>query len=164
MAKVKTTFSLAKLGRKIDKTIVTGLNTMMNHLNKEIQEHLEAGKDIHGKPYESLSEVTQNMRDNKMGYYSKGGGGGTLNWSGNMRKTKKTPAVPGAVPTAKIEMVGKRKGQHYGAYHNEGASRKSGNLPQREWFGMTKSMKPGGKELNKALGIIKLGIVAGWKK
>ena len=62
-------------------------------------------------------------------------------------------------------MVGKRKGIHYGAYHNEGAKRnRGGTLPQRKWFGMTKSMKPGGKERNTALGIIKLGIIRGWKK
>ena len=83
-----------------------------------------------------------------------------MNYTGRMRKTKKTPAKPGPAPVAKLEMVGKRKGVHYGAYHNKGGK----NLPKREWFGMTKSMKPGGSELDKALGIIKLGIIQGWKK
>jgi len=133
---------------------------MMNHLNKEIQQHLESGKDIDGKTYKKLSDSTQKQRDNKWGYYKKSGGGGTLNWSGTMRKTKKTLAKPGPAPVATLEMVGKRKGKHYGAFHNEGGP----NLPQRKWFGITKSMKPGGSELDKALGIIKLGIIQGWKK
>ena len=83
-----------------------------------------------------------------------------------MKKTTKTLAKPGPAPVAKIEMVGKRKGVHYGAFHNEGASSRSrgGNLPQRKWFGLTKSMEPGGKARNTALGIISLGIIRGWKK
>ena len=146
MARVKKTFSLKKLGRKIDTVIITGLNTMVNHLNNEIQQNLEAGKDIDNKTYKPLKPKTESMRANKQGYYGKvSGSGGILNWSGNMRKTKKTPAKPGPMPVAKIEMVGMRKGKHYGAFHNQGGK----NLPKREWFGMTKSMKPGGKELNK---------------
>ena len=138
---------------------------MMNHLNKEIQENLEKQKDINGHPYEDLSESTGTQRINKEGYYKQAGGGGILNYTGRMRKTKKTPAKPGPVVVAKIEMVGKRKGKHYGAYHNQGAKRnRGGTLPKREWFGMTKSMKPGGNELDKALGIIKLGIRQGWRK
>ena len=160
MAKVRATFSLGKLSRKLEKTVVTGLNTMMNHLNKEIQENLEKQKDINGHPYEDLSESTGTQRINKDGYYKQAGGGGILNYTGRMRKTKKTPAKPGPAPVATLEMVGKRKGVHYGAFHNEGGK----NLPKREWFGMTKSMKPGGKARNTALGIIKLGIIQGWKK
>ena len=163
MAKVKATFNLGKLSRKLEKTVVTGLNTMMNHLNKEIQQKLESGVDINDSTYEKLAPSTVRQRENKTGYYgrvAKKGSGGTLDWSGTMRKTKKTPAKPGPAPVAKLEMVGKRKGEHYGAYHNKGG----GNLPKREWFGMTKSMKPGGSELDKALGIIKLGIIQGWKK
>ena len=161
MAKVKKTFSLGKLASKIDKTIIVGLNTMMNHLNKEIQENLESGKDINDNPYESLSPSTEDARSQGKGYYGKvSGSGGILNWSGNMRKTKKTPAKPGPMPVAKIEMVGMRKGKHYGAYHNKGG----GNLPQRKWFGMPKSMKPGGPAYTKAMKIVGLGIRQGWKK
>ena len=83
-----------------------------------------------------------------------------MNYTGRMRKTKKTPAKPGPAPVATLEMVGKRKGVHYGAFHNEGGP----NLPQRKWFGLTKSMEPGGKARNTAMGIIKLGIIRRWKK
>ena len=166
MAKVRATFSLGKLSRKLEKTIATGLNTMMNHLNKEIQENLEKQKDINGHPYEDLSESTGTQRINKEGYYKQAGGGGILNYTGRMRKTKKTPAKPGPAPVATLEMVGKRKGVHYGAFHNEGASSRSrgGNLPQRKWFGLTKSMEPDGKARKTAMGIISLGIIQGWKK
>ena len=160
MAKVTKTFSLGKLAKQLDTTIVTGLNQLIVRLNKSIQQNLESGKDINNTTYKSLSPVTQDMRDNRQGYYSKGGGGGTLNWSGTMRKTKVTKAKPGPEAVAKIEMTGKRKGVHYGAYHNQGG----GKLPKREWFGITKDMKPGGKELKTALGLIKLGIIRGWKK
>ncbi len=159
MAKVRATFNLAKLSKKIDIRIATGLNIAMNHLNKEIQENLEAGKDINDNTYDTLSPSTQKQRDNNWGYYKKSGSGGTLNWSGTMRKTKKTPAKPGH-PVAKLEMVGTRKGKHYGAYHNKGGP----NLPKREWFGMTKSMKPGGSQIKKAMAIIGLGIRRDWKK
>ena len=55
MAKVKATFNLGKLSRKLEKTVVTGLNTMMNHLNKEIQQKLDSGVDINDSTYEKLA-------------------------------------------------------------------------------------------------------------
>ena len=162
MAKVTKTFSLGKLAKKLDTTIVDGLNQLIVRLNKSIQQNLESGKDINNTTYKSLSPVTQDMRDNKKGYYGKEDkkDGGILNWSGNMKGTTGTKAKPGPEAVAKIEMTGKRKGVHYGAFHNQGG----GKLPKREWFGMTKDMKPGGKELKTALGLIKLGIRRGWKK
>ena len=160
MAKVTKTFSLGKLAKKLDTTIVDGLNQLIVRLNKSIQQNLESQKDIRGNPYKDLSESTGSQRIAKQGYYKQSGGGGILNYTGNMKKTTVTKAKPGPEAVAKIEMTGKRKGVHYGAYHNQGG----GKLPKREWFGITKDMKPGGKELKTALGLIKLGIRRGWKK
>ena len=65
MAKVRTTFDLGKLSRKLEKTVVAGLNTMVNHLNKEIQQKVESGVDINDKTYKKLSPSTEKQRNNK---------------------------------------------------------------------------------------------------
>ena len=162
---VKTTFSLAKLARKLDADVAMGLNMMIKRLNVEIQRNTEAGIDVKGKSFKTLSNSTQKQRDNKWGYYKKAGGGGTLNWSGNMKKTKVNLSKPGPMPTASIVMTGKvkkgkSKGKHYGVYHNEGGK----NLPKRKWFGMTKSMEPGGKIHTEAMTMILTKIGRSWKK
>ena len=82
-----------------------------------------------------------------------------------MKRTKVTQAKPTAVPTARIEMTGKlkkgkNKGEHYGAFHNTGG----GKLPKRKWFGMTKSMEPGGTIHTKAMSLILTGVRRSWKK
>ena len=165
-ATVKTTFDLNKLARKTDKFVTTGLNKLMTMANISIEQHLLKQKDIHGKGYEPLSPVTGEMRMAKAGHYKKGGGGGILNYTGNMKKRKLIKAKPGADPVAKIVVTGKNKrGKIYGALQNSGGINEQGrDVPQREWFGLTKEMQPGGKKHKEVMGLMMLSIRRAWKK
>ena len=136
-ARIKTTFNLAKLAKRLNLNVTVGLNHMIKELNNEIQRNTESGVDVKGNKFKSLSQSTGTQRINKEGYYKQKGGGGILNYTGNMKRTKVTQAKPTAVPTARIEMTGKlkkgkNKGEHYGAFHNTGG----GKLPKRKWFGI----------------------------
>ena len=161
MNKVITTFNFKKLAKKIDKRVAMGLTMLAKDLNKDIQENLDKGLDVKNKPFDPLAESTGNKRMFKQGYYKRKGGGSILNYTGNMRKTKVTPAKPGPVPIATVEMTGKnKKGQHYGAFHNKGGK----NLPKRKWFGMTKNMQPGDAKHTVVMQKILTMIRRDWKK
>ena len=164
--KMKTTFDLNKLARNTDKFVVMGINKLMTMANISIEEHLTKQKDIHGKGYTPLSPTTGEMRIAKAGHYKKGGGGGILNYTGNMKKRKLIKAQPGANRVAKIEVTGKNKiGKIYGALHNSGGINEQGReVPQREWFGLTKDMQPGGKKHKQVMGLMMLAIRRSWKK
>ena len=88
-----------------------------------------------------------------------------------MRKTKKIPATK----TKKqfiIEMAGKsKKGRYYGAFHNTGFEQTNkkqwfygSKVPQREWFGIPKSMFPGETEYQTAIATRSLMIKSAFKK
>ncbi len=136
---LKKTFSFGKLAKKLDNIIVADVNALGNAINKAIQDGIDSGKDINGQPFAPLEPITKEL-----------GGTKPLNRTGNMRKTKKTPATI-AKKQFVIEMVGKsKKGkgrQHrvYGAFHNTGFKQTNkkqwfygSKVPKREWFGITK--------------------------
>tara|TARA_Y100000593_G_scaffold95130_1_gene200432 strand:+ start:9056 stop:9583 length:528 start_codon:yes stop_codon:yes gene_type:complete len=153
----KKTFSFKKLANKLENIIINDLNSVGNWLNKSIQDGIIAGKDIDGKPFRALEETTGSMRIAKQGYYKKSGGGGILDYSGNMKKTKKIPAKTGNLRFI-LEMVGKNKaGKVYGAFHNTGFNQDNpkqwfygSKVEKRKWFGITKKMYPGGSDYKKA--------------
>ena len=69
-------------------------------------------------------------------------------------------------------MSGKsKKGRYYGAYHNTGfiqTNKKQwlhgSEVPQREWFGIPKSMFPGESEYNKAIAERRMRVQSAWRK
>ena len=151
MAKRKA--DLSTVIRKYPKLVSWLLNQMGNRINKSIQDGVKTGKDIHGKPFDKLSKLTtQPIRARR------GQGNKPLLITGNMKKTKKRPSTPSTL-NFEIKMnagPGKNKGRvQYGAYQNQGFdnSPKSAfpgtTVPKREWFGVSKDMKPGGKEFDK---------------
>tara|TARA_Y100000593_G_C4307682_1_gene336613 strand:+ start:203 stop:688 length:486 start_codon:yes stop_codon:yes gene_type:complete len=156
----KSTFSFKKLANKLDKIIVDDLNIVGNHINKAIQDGIDKGKDINDRTFAPLEEITKDL-----------GGRKPLNRTGNMRKTKKTPASS-ANKKFIIEMAGKsKKGRYYGAYHNTGFTQTNpkqwfygSTVPQREWFGIPKSMFPGQSAYEKAIASRSLKIRSAWKK
>ena len=163
--RMKKTFSFKKLANKLDNIIIADLNVVGNRINKAIQDGIDSGKDIDGKNFVPLEQVTKDL-----------GGKKPLNRTGNMRKTKKIPATK-AKKRFIIAMAGKsKKGAYYGAYHNTGftqtnpkqwfyGSRVPGKSPyKREWFGIPKTMFPGEKEYNKAIAERRLRIRSAWKK
>ena len=158
--RMKTTFNFKKLANKLDSIIVNDLNAVGNHINKAIQDGIDKGKDIHDKSFKQLEPVTVAL-----------GGKKPLNRTGNMRKTKKIPAKRGNHKFI-IEMSGKsEKGAYYGAYHNTGFTQTNpkqwfhgAKVPQREWFGIPKSMFPGEKAYEKAIAERSLRVRSAWKK
>lgn len=172
--KPRKTFDLNKLANKLgDDIIFRGLNVMGARLNKSIQDNLDNGIDVNGKPFEQLKDVTKQF-----------GGSQPLRRSKKMSKTKLTKATK-SDPSYKIEMKGfagssddqgrkRKKGARtlYGALHNQenGYTTSSKSMipnrkvPQRKWFGITKDMKPGGSNYEKAIKEIGARIRAGWKK
>ena len=158
--RMKSTFSFKKLANKLDSIIVADLNTVGNHINKAIQDGIDSGKDIHGKSFKKLKPVTIEL-----------GGKKPLNRTGNMRKTKKIPATRSKKQFI-IEMSGKsKKGAYYGAYHNTGFTQTNpkqwfhgAKVPQREWFGIPKSMFPGESAYEKAIAERHMRVRSAWKK
>lgn len=161
--RVKKTFSFRKLANKLDQIIVADLNAVGNHINKAIQDGIDKEEDIHGKKYSSFAPMKQITKDL--------GGKKLLNRTGNMRKTKKIPATR-AKKEFIIQMNGKsKKGAYYGAYHNTGFEQTHPKqwftgavVPQREWFGIPKTMFPGEAAYNKAIAERRLRIRSAWKK
>ena len=162
--KIKSNFSYAKLARKLPDILEDNLNILGAHVNKAIQDGIDSGVDINGKSFKRLStESTTKLRE----------GSTPLKMRGHLRKTKLTKATS-ANPVFTIEMVGKSQatlptlkgkkvkrttaGKVYGAFHNQKdgytTSSKSAipdrKVPQRQWFGLSKSVLPGGKEYQKA--------------
>ena len=158
--RMKSTFSFKKLANKLDKIIVADLNAVGSHINKAIQDGIDSGKDIKGGSFKALAPITKEL-----------GGKKPLNRTGNMRKTKKIPATS-AKKSFTIEMAGKsKKGRYYGAYHNTGFTQTNpkqwfhgAKVPQREWFGIPKSMFPGEAAYEKAIAERSMRVRSAFKK
>ena len=158
--RMKSTFNFKKFANKLDSIIVADLNTVGNHINKAIQDGIDSGKDIKGGSFKSLEPITVAL-----------GGMKPLDRTGKMRKTKKIPAKRGNHKFI-IEMSGKsKKGAYYGAYHNTGFTQTNpkqwfhgSKVPQREWFGIPKSMFTGETAYEKAIAERSLGVRSAWKK
>ena len=153
-SRVKKTFSFKKLADKIDDIIVKDINTLGNHINKTIQEGIDRGKDINDASFKPLEPVTIAL-----------GGKKPLDRTGKMKKTSTIKAKP-KKPQYIIKMKTK-----YGAYHNTGFTQTNKNqwfhgskVPQREWFGIPKSMTPGKPDYQKAVVERHLRIKAAFKK
>ena len=161
MAKVITTFDLGKLSRKLSKIVDDGLDSMATRVNKRIQQGIDRGIDIKNKPFEPLGPARSTMR---------GPGAKILDDEGRMRKTTLIKASAGGKHTAMIKMSGRRaKGKYVGALHNEGYTVTSGrfkgsSVPKRNWFGIPKDMKKGGKEYKIAVKLIMKDIERAWRK
>lgn len=168
---IRKTFSFKKLQASIAKTLVDGVNVLARNLNDNMQNHLDLGTDINGKPLEPLRDSTKELRGQK------GQGSKPLEITGNMRKTKIIPATT-TKPVATIEMVGKnKKGKVYGAYHNQGynivknkfteaflPNAIGAKVKKREWFGIPKRFKPGSPDYEKAMFMVRKRIRSGWRK
>ncbi len=164
--RIKKSFNFKKLANKLDGIIVNDLNVLGNRINKAIQDGIDKGKDINNKSFKPLEPSTKAF-----------GGKKPLNRTGNMRKTKKTPATRGK-HRFMIEMTGKsKKGAYYGAYHNTGytivenkftkafmPNAIGSKVDPREWFGIPKSMFPGESEYKKAMAERTFRIRSAWKK
>ena len=159
--KIKKTFDIAKLKRKLPGILSDTLNVVGNRLVKSITDGIDQGKDIRGNVFKALSDNTIALGGNK-----------PLNRTGKMKKgLKKELSKPSDLKFI-VEMSAKSRGEVYGAFHNQGYTNsnkegqwfKGAKIPKREWFGITKDMQPDGKEFKKAMKEFQNRIVAAWKK
>lgn len=156
MAKNKVTvnFDFKKMAKAMRQRYTKVINDMfLANINKTIQQGIDSGKDINGNKFKKLEDSTIEIGNNTGNPVFK-----TLDRTENMRKTKLFKATTGNL-VARIEMVGKSKKRKknviYGQYHNKGftTSPKSAvpnkKVEKREWFGIPKDFRDGGKDYKK---------------
>ena len=79
---IKKTFNLKKLVRTMPDLFKNFVNVHGAGINDAIQNGIDLGVDIHGKPFKQMSAVTEAMRS------ARRTGNKLLDESGEMRKTK----------------------------------------------------------------------------
>ena len=159
MSKVRKTYDIDKLSKQLAKSITKGLNELGKQININIGKNLNKGVDLKGNPHKALSpDSTIPIR------LRRGQGTRPLTISGKLEQRKIKQATP-SQPTFKIEMTGKgRKGFIYGQLHNQKdgyttdpkSAIPNRKVPQRKWFGIPDSCKPGGKEYKKMVARVSL--------
>ena len=151
--KASKNFSFSKSSEAIGGIVARTLNKMARHLNESIQKGIDTGTDIHGRKFKKLSTDSTMPIRNKRNHGFTPLDTAKVTKSGrasskSLRATRITTAKPKDLfrgMTSKIRMV-----QDHGVYHNEGfVTGKTSMIPnktveKREWFGVTKEMKPGG--------------------
>ena len=145
-----------KLSKKLDALIVDKfLNPLGNRLNKRIQDGLRDGKDIHDKPFEPLSDFT----------IQKKGHDKILVDSGTLKDSvRKKPATHNN-PVVQLSVQGRARKYADKHLQKGGFISDTGNqVPQREWFGMPKTIKPNGEEHKKLLNELKMRIKLMWNR
>ena len=170
---ISKNFELAKIVRKAPHLISSIQNTMINHVNKSIQDNLDAGKDYKGENFDSLStESTTKIKGHSTPLKDRG----MRPLANSLRSTKIKRATKDDL-VSRINMVGKagnqsnvtgRNGKTYsvkrkkaaykiGAIHNVGYTTASTSMipnktvPARKWFGIPPQMQGGGRQFNKFL-------------
>ena len=142
---VKKDFNLNRVANFLDEIMVDAVNRMGSHLNKSIQDGLESSRDINGDAFEPLSPVTiaSRSQSNPKPLLDKGTNRQATN---ALRSIKKEPATSNN-PVFVLEAT-----SDYGGLHNTGYTNSKGvTVPKREWFGITKDIKPGGEQYKKAI-------------
>ena len=159
--RIRRTYSFKKLQKKFPSIVVDALNVIGRRLVKSMDDGIDRGQDIHGNTFEPLSDNTKALGGNK-----------PLKRSGKMQKGLRKYEATVSKPQFIIEMSAQSRGNTYGAFHNQGYKNsfkkkqwfKGATIPKREWFGVTKDMKPGGSELKKAMGEIHPRVASEWRK
>ena len=142
-------YSFEKAANKLVDIIAETLTTMARYQNESIQRGIDTQTDIKGAKYAKLSTTSTLPIRNKRGQ-----GFTPLDTmkTGSKKKLRNTKMVPTerSTMTSKVLML-----TEYGTYHNEGFTTGSNSMipgkkvPKREWFGITKEMKKGGKQYEK---------------
>ena len=154
--KASKNFSFKKASGLLLGIVADTLNDMIKYQNSAIQDGIKTSTDINGDSFEKLSEDSTLPIRVKRGHGftplftmkkgSFGAIGADIQSGKSLRATKIIPANKKKL-VSKLRMVNK-----HGIYHNqEGGFQSRGmikgkTVPQREWFGISKEMKPGGNK------------------
>ncbi len=144
----KRNYNVKKLGDSVIDSFILAYRPMVNELNRQIFETTEKSIDIHGKKFVPLKDSTTSIRK-KRGQPKQP----PLKITGKMRGTKVIQATK-TKPSFEIVMTGQAKGVHYGVLHNEGFTTggmiPGKKVPARNWFGIPKEYRKGGKRYEEA--------------
>ena len=152
MAKrIKQTFDLIKLSKKLDGIYVDAINVLGSRCNLAIQDNINNGGD---PKFEKLKKSTLRL-----------GGKQPLNRSGKLKKgIKKTPATK-ASQVFKLDISTKYGALHHTGYTTDPKSAiPNAKVPPRKWFLVPKSIQPGGADFEKMMFTIKAQIASAWRK
>ena len=161
--KPKRNFSFKKSAALISGIIANSLTTMARYQNESIERGIDRKTDINDKPFEKLSTDSTLPIRNQRGH-----GFTPLD---TMRKTRKSLRATQMIPAKPANLVAKIKMLNkHGVYHNEGFTTGAKSMipgkavPQRNWFGISKEMKPNGAKYKNYVKIALREVVRSLKK
>ena len=159
----KRNFSLKKSAALINGIIANSLTTMARYQTEAIERGIDRKTDINDKPFEKLSTDSTLPIRNQRGH-----GFTPLD---TMRKTRKSLRAIQMIPAKPSNLVSKIKMLNkHGVYHNEGFTTGAKSMipgkdvPQRNWFGISKEMKPNGAKYKNYVRIALREVVRSLKK
>ena len=145
---VKRNYDPKKLAAKMDTIWIDAFKPMIRELNIQIQSSIRTSTDIDGKKFKRLKKSTTDIRKQR-GQPEQP----PLKITEKMRGTKIIQATK-TKPSFEIVMTGKNKGVYYGVLHNEGFTTggmiPGKKVPARNWFGIPKEYKKGGRKYEEA--------------
>lgn len=157
--KIKSNFSFRNVGDALDDIFIDAVNQLGNHLNVSIQNGLDEGIDIHGKSFEKLKPHSIKLRGDSAPKPLLNRG------LKNPSDPKALRAVSKKIATSQKPMFKLEGKNTHGYWHNIGFVQTSPKqwytgaaVPKREWFGLTKDVKPGGDQYKRMQLDIKLRI------
>ena len=161
--KTKRNFSFKKSAALINGIIANSLTTMARYQTEAIERGIDRKTDINDKPFEKLSTDSTLPIRNQRGH-----GFTPLD---TMRKTRKSLRAIQMIPAKPSNLVSKIKMLNkHGVYHNEGFTTGAKSMlpgkdvPQRNWFGISKEMKPNGAKYKNYVRIALREVVRSLKK
>ena len=161
--KTKRNFSFKKSAALINGIIANSLTTMARYQTEAIERGIDRKTDINDKPFEKLSTDSTLPIRNQRGH-----GVTPLD---TMRKTRKSLRAIQMIPAKPSNLVSKIKMLNkHGVYHNEGFTTGAKSMipgkdvPQRNWFGISKEMKPNGAKYKNYVRLALREIVRSLKK
>ena len=157
--KIRTNFSFRNVGDALDDIFIDAVNQLGNHLNVSIQNGLDEGVDIHGNPFEPLKPHSVELRGDSAPKPLLNRG---LKSASNPRALRAVGIRKATTQKPMFRLEGKNT---HGYWHNRGFKQTSPKqwytgavVPKREWFGLTKDVKPGGDQYKRMQLDIKLRI------
>ena len=161
MIKTSRNYSFKKAGDKLVGIIAETLTDMADYQNESIQRGIDTQTDIKGSKFAKLSEESTLPIRNKrrQGFTPLDRMKGA-----RQKKLRNTKMVPAKRSTLVSQVLMLTK---HGVYHNQVDGFITGKnsmipgkkVPQREWFGVSKEMEPGGSQYKKyvEVAMFKLG-------
>ena len=149
MVKVKKNFSFKKAASLIQKNVADSLNVMAVYQNEAIQRGIATSIDIEGKAFKRLSSESTLPIRNKRGQ----GFTALDRMKGERQKKLRNTKIIKATKAKLISKIQMLTG--YGVFHNEGYTTAADSMipskkvAKRNWFGISKEMRKGGKQYEK---------------